>query len=65
MEHQPWVRATESVNTNLLLSGELGNLRQRQVSIPLDPTILFAGLSPKQQKRRTDASLQTAGLLTT
>lgn len=41
-EHQPQVRVTGSVNTNLLLSEELENLRQRRLSIPIDPTFLLS-----------------------
>lgn len=44
------------INTNLLLSAELGNLRQRRLSIPADPTFLvFLRLrSPKHRQQQTD-----------
>lgn len=58
-EHRLQVEVPESVNTNLLLSVELGNLRQRWLSILADLTFLFP--DSKQQQR---PSSLTAGLLT-
>lgn len=55
------VKVTESVNTNLLLSGELGNLRQRRLSIPVDVSVFSLC---HRNKHRADASVWTAGLLT-
>lgn len=56
-EHQLQVK----VNTNLLLSGEVENLRQRQLFIPVDPTILSLTETTTTTNR---CALQTAGLLT-
>lgn len=59
-EHQLQVQVTESVNTNLLLSGELRNLRQWQLFIPVDPTIL----SFTETTTTNRCAPRTAGLLT-